>query len=73
MRPHNGESSYGKSTLSRAVHPHYPIIRKTPLPGDWSPEICFALGQTQSYWKFSSLLLKGGVIHPKIDGNSGEL
>ena len=32
MRPHNGESSYGKSTLSRAVHPHYPIIRKTPPP-----------------------------------------
>ena len=30
MHPHNGESSYGKSTLSRAVHPHYPIIRKTP-------------------------------------------
>ena len=33
MRPHNGESSYGKSTLSRAVHPHYPIIRKTPPLG----------------------------------------
>ena len=30
MHPHNGESSYGKSTLSRAVHPHYPFIRKTP-------------------------------------------
>ena len=32
MHPHNGESSYGKSTLSRAVHPHYSIIRKTPPP-----------------------------------------